>query len=79
MISSTPSPAGHPEIAVSVFAASIASRNEQSPSEFNSSAVVVTLMVIPALARSEGVNPNATRAIIMLTRSLYRTPFHRLL
>ena len=60
---SAPLPAGQASTAVSVLAACIASRNEQSPSLFSSSLVVVT--VIPAaLAKWQGaVDEVVLRAI----------------
>ena len=45
VIESAPAPAGQASTAASVLAACMASRREQSPSAFSSSAVVFTVMV----------------------------------
>jgi hypothetical protein len=46
LIVSVPRPAGHLSTAVSALAARTASRSEQSPSVFSSSAVVVTVKLV---------------------------------
>jgi len=53
LIVSAPLPAGQASTAVSVLAAWMASRSEQSPSLFGSSSVVVTAMVVAAKAGRE--------------------------
>jgi len=59
---SVPLPAGHASTVASVLAARTASRSEQSPSLFSSSAVVVTL-IVAAPAGCAAISPGASTTI----------------